>query len=83
MKWVRSQTPTGVPVYSAEGTEFSIVARMSRSRIVGSRLVFGQVVTEGDHRPRAEAWEIMRAERFIGRREKLSAAKALVERMAA
>jgi len=65
MSWTRGSTPTGAPVHALDGTPYRAVAVMSRSRVVGQRLVFGQVVSECDHRARPTAWDLYRGEQLI------------------
>lgn len=54
----RTVTPTGVPIYTSRDGRVVIEARMSRSRIVGSAMVFGQWVHENDHKPHPVAWTV-------------------------
>jgi hypothetical protein len=81
-RWTRESTRAG-SVYRLAGTELEVRARLSSSRVVGSALVFGQVVTEGMHRPRPELWELWDAGRMVSGHLKLAAAKAAAERRAA
>jgi len=80
--WTRGATPGGAVEHRLIGTELRVVARMSRSRIVGSRMVFGKVVSESDHTPRPESWEVYEGERALRWGLTLKQAKQDAERRA-